>query len=136
MCVYVKSEWKIWMKQMKGEKAPRCHLKKNSQLCTQLFEISHFYLYHYCIYYHLLILVWQYFERYGTKLEIEWSILHHPNNNISGASRICQICSLEQMAILTEDSKQLLNKNKKFDRTFQCIDNNFYTSKLFVFVQL
>ena len=25
---------------MKGEKAPRCHLKKNRRLCTQFFEIS------------------------------------------------------------------------------------------------
>ena len=25
---------------MKGEKAPRCYLKKNRRLCAQLFEIS------------------------------------------------------------------------------------------------
>ena len=49
--------------------------------------------------------VWQYFDRYGTKPEMEWSILHHANNNISSASKICQICNLERMAILAEDSK-------------------------------
>ena len=34
-------EWNcVWKKWMKGEKAPRCHLKKNRRLCTQLLEMS------------------------------------------------------------------------------------------------
>ena len=36
------------MKNMEGEKAPRCYLKKNRRLCAQLFEISHL-LISYCL---------------------------------------------------------------------------------------
>ena len=38
--------------------------------------------------------VWQYFDRYGTKQEMELSTFHYANNNIGGASKICQICNL------------------------------------------
>ena len=71
--------------------------------------------------------VWQYFDRYGTKPEMEWSILHHANNNISGASKICQICNLERMAILAEDSNQLLNKRR--DISNNCVHNRRFFFK-------
>ena len=38
--------------------------------------------------------VWQYFDRYGTKQEMELSTFHYANNNIGGVSKICQICNL------------------------------------------
>ena len=49
--IYIKwmCEWNcVWKKWMKGEEAPRCHLKKNRRLCTQLFEIKRLWLSIYC----------------------------------------------------------------------------------------
>ena len=104
-------------RKVKGEKTPRCYLKKNRQLCTQLRQkvilkiryTGQKYTFKHVIKKNstrLLGLVWQYFDRYVTKQEMEWSILHHANKNIGGVSKICQICNLERMAIEAEDSKQ------------------------------
>ena len=75
----------------------------------------------------LYLKILRYFDRYGTKPEMEWSILHHANNNISGASKICQICNLERMAILAEDSNQLLNKRR--DISNNCVHNRRFFFK-------
>ena len=74
---------------MKVEKAPRCYLKKNHRLCTQLFELSRL-LFSNCL-------------LSSAKIAI---------HNISSASKIYQICNLEHMAIVAEDSKHLLNKRR------------------------
>ena len=66
--------------------------------------------------------VWQYFDRYGTKPEMERSILHNANNNVSSMSKICQVCNLKKMAIVVEDSKQLLKKDVIFQTTVYTTD--------------
>ena len=71
--------------------------------------------------------VWQYFDRYGTKPEMEWSILYHANSNINGASKICQICNIERMAIAAEDNKKLLNKRR--DISNNCAHNRRFFFK-------
>ena len=42
--------------------------------------------------------VWQYFNRYGKKPEMKWSILHHVNRDIGGIRKICQIRNLERFS--------------------------------------
>ena len=49
--------------------------------------------------------VWQCFNRYGNKVEMKWSIIHHVNGDIGGVWKICQICNLERLSIAAEDKK-------------------------------
>ena len=74
--------------------------------------------------------VWQYFDRYGTKPEMEWSILRHANNNISSASKTCQICNIERIAIVAENSNQILNKRR--DISNNCVHNRRFYFKWYL----
>ena len=65
--------------------------------------------------------VWHYFSRYGRKPDMEWSIVHHVKGNIGGASKICQLCNLERLAIAAEDKHQLLNRRQ--DMSNNCAHN-------------
>ena len=65
--------------------------------------------------------VWQYFSRYGKKPDMKWSIVHHVKGNIGGASKICQLCNLERLAIAAENKQHLLNKRQ--DISNNCVHN-------------
>ena len=84
-----------WMKSMKGEKAPRCYLKKNRRLCTQLFEISRL-LFSNCLLSSAKIAIrsrlhiWQILLALLMLLLAWWRMLHSISGLVPYLSKYCQ----------------------------------------------
>ena len=130
LCVYVKGKWKIWQ----VRKRQGVIWRKTVGCVYSCLKYQVFYL---VIVYYLLLKLpfvqscifgrscsryWCYCWR-GEGCSIPFLVWFHTCQNTAKRiiCKICQICNLERMAILAEDSKQLLNKRR--DISNNCVHN-------------
>ena len=64
---------------------------------------------------------YQYFNRYGNKPEMKWSMLHHVNGDIGSVKKKCQICNLGHLSIAAADKEDLLKKRQNVSNN--CVHN-------------
>ena len=58
--------------------------------------------------------VWSCFDRFGSRPDLKWSILHNIGRSPTSASKICSLCNLERWEIaLAEDRRNLLNRRSE-----------------------